>query len=144
MIAARKTKRLFAFRVPDGADLYESLTVFCAKRGVRCGWITVLGATTEACFGYYDQKTHEYHKKVFREPMEILSCVGNASIKDGKVFLHLHATFGDEKLKAWGGHVFLGTKVFSAEAYVRELSGPPLKRSLGKETGLSSWPSCPL
>lgn len=104
--------------------------------------MSVIGATSLATIGYYDQATHQYHKKAFRGEMEIVSCLGNVSLKEGKAFLHLHAVLGDTKLRCWGGHLFPGSMVFAAEASIQELKGPRLERVPDPGTGLALW-RCP-
>ena len=137
-----KEGRSFVFRLPHGSDILEFLTGFCAKRKVRAGTVRLIGATSEVTLGYYDQVSHDYHTRSFRQEMEILSCIGNVSLKGGKPFLHLHASMGDTELRVWGGHLFPGSKVFSAEACVTELLGPELSRKQDPQTGLHLW-SCP-
>jgi predicted DNA-binding protein with PD1-like motif len=41
-------------------------------------------------------------------PLEILSCIGNISLKDGIPFVHAHMTLADAKGRAYGGHVMPG------------------------------------
>ena len=139
---AAKSGRTFLFRLPQGTDILEEIAAFCQKRRILCATVQIIGATSKVTIGYYDQKLHDYHKKTFRQEMEILSCAGNVSLKDGKPFLHLHATMGDTKLKVWGGHLFSGSKVFAAEAHILELKGPLLVRRPDPATGLLLW-HCP-
>ncbi len=131
--------RVFLERLSHGADLLESLTDFCARNSIRCGFISVIGATSEATIGYYDQARHSYERKTFREEMEIVSCTGNVSLKDGAPFLHLHAVLSDSKLATFGGHVFPGSKLFAAEAFIQELAGEPRTRKPDSVTGLALW-----
>lgn len=140
MPKALKMGRAFLFRLPGGCDIIEALTAFCARNKVHCATLALIGATSEVTIGYYDQKTHAYHKKTIVEELEILSALGNVSLKDGKPFLHVHATMGDAKLRAWGGHLFPGSKVFAAEAHVTEWRGAKLERMPDRGTGLSLWP----
>lgn len=133
-----RAKRQFFVRVPRGADLVEYLTALAARKRIRCGAVSVIGATHVATIGTFDQRRLAYVKKTFRGEMEIVSCTGNVSVKDGKPFLHLHAVLGDTKLRCYGGHLFPGSKVFSAEAHIVELSGARV-REPDPETGLSLW-----
>lgn len=139
MSEAFRPGRAFLFRMKQGSDILESLTAFCEREKVKAAAISVIGATSEVTVGYYDQVRHEYHRKTFRQEMEILSCLGNASLKEGKPFLHLHAAMGDVELRVWGGHLFPGSKVFAAEAHVQELDGPERARFPDAATGLALW-----
>lgn len=138
-IPARSIGRGFLFRLPPGEDLYDGITAFCLKKKICFGTVSAIGAVSKATIGYYDQRKKKYVKKVFREELEMASCLGNISLKDGKSFLHLHATFGDTKLRAWSGHLFPGTTIFVAEISVTELKGKPLSRKLDQKAGLALW-----
>jgi len=140
MINARKLGRIFQFRVPPGEDLYEYLSAFCINRRIRFGAITAIGAVSKATIGYYDQKGKKYFKTVLQEELEIVSCNGNVSLKEGKPFLHLHIALSDTKLYTYGGHLFPGSVVFVAEATIQEFKGKPLVRNLDQAAGLPLWP----
>jgi len=138
--AAFKPGRCFLFRLAKGADIHERLNAFCRRNKVRCAAITVIGATEEVRLGYYDQNRRKYFNRAFKGDMEILSCVGNLTLKDGEPFAHLHAVMGDSKLRVRGGHLFPGSKVFAAEVYLHELRGRELVRRPDLQTGLALWP----
>ena len=127
--------------MPLNADIIEYLTEFCAKNKIFCAALNIIGATSKITIGFYDQKSHKYYPKTFEQEMEIVSCMGNVSLKDGKPFLHLHAVMGDTELRCWGGHLFPGSQVFAAEARVQELKGGQRVRMPDAATGLALW--CP-
>lgn len=131
--------RRFMFSLPRRSDIHEAVTRFCVKNKVRKGWINILGAADVAKIGYYDQVRRKYYDRTFKEELEIVSCIGNVSLKDGKPFLHLHAALGDTKLRTWGGHLFPGSSVFAAEVFIQEVAGPALKREPDASTGLALW-----
>ena len=137
-----KAGRQFLVRVPRGDDLWNHLAAFSAEHKIRCAAVSVIGATSKVTIGYYDQKKHKYHSKTFRGEMEIVSCSGNVSLKEGKPYLHLHAVMGDTALRCFGGHLFPGSSVFAAEVHIQELLGKPNVRLPDVSTGLALW-SCP-
>jgi len=138
---AFKPGRSFLFRLPKGADIHERLAAFCRRNKIHCAAVTIIGATLEARLGYYDQRRRKYFSRVLKGDREILSCLGNITLKDGQPFAHLHAVMGDSKLRVLGGHLFPGSKLFAAEVYLRELRGRLVRRP-DPETGLALWP-CP-
>ena len=71
--------------------------------------------------------------------MEILSLSGNVSLFDDRPMTHTHITLSDSEGKTWGGHLMSGTRVFSAEIFIQELSGDPKNRKKDKATQLSLW-----
>ena len=54
--------------------------------------------------------------------------------------VHAHIMFSDMEGKAYGGHLMGGTKVFSLEVFIQELTGDPKVRKLEKATQLLSGP----
>ncbi|MBI3298998.1 MAG: DNA-binding protein [Elusimicrobia bacterium] len=144
MLSFRMPTRRFLFSLPLGSDIHERVTAFCVENKVRKGWISIIGAVDEAKLGYYDQARHRYHDRVFKEDLEIVSCQGNVSLKEGKPFLHLHAALGDTELRTWSGHLFPGSRVFAAEVCIQEVGGAPLARLPDASTGLALWKCKPL
>jgi predicted DNA-binding protein with PD1-like motif len=126
-------------RFEYGADLLQALEEMVEKEGIKAGTISLIGAVQEAKVGYFNQATKEYKTIDFPENMEILSCTGNISLKDGNPFVHVHILFGDREGKAWGGHLLPGTKVFAAEFVIEEIEGIHLEREYNAVTSLSLW-----
>ncbi len=82
---------MFIRRLPFGGDLLESLTSVCRNENVKFGWVSAIGAVSSGVLGYYKQDDREYMECVRMEKgLEIVSCTGNASMRDGEVFVHAH------------------------------------------------------
>ena len=133
------TGRAFMFSVSKGEDLLQTIQYFCHHHQVRCGVITAIGAVERATFGVYDQKAKKYTKINIEKEMEILSLSGNVSLFDDKPMVHAHITLSDMEGKAFGGHLMGGTKVFSLEVFIQELTGDLKVRKLEKSTQLPLW-----
>jgi predicted DNA-binding protein with PD1-like motif len=131
--------RAFVGRLAAGSDLVEELERFCAERGIGAAWVSVVGAVSHASFAYYEQADHRYLDLSSDTHHEITSFVGNVSIRDGKPFLHAHATFADRDGASLGGHLLRGCTVFVAEVTIREMSDVELVRHPDEVTGLSLW-----
>ncbi len=126
-------------RLAPGGDLLEAIESLLAERGIRAGYLWALGAVRRGAVGFFDQKTQEYRTISLDEPMEILACQGNISVKDGRPFPHVHITFGDSRGKAVGGHLVAGNEIFVAEVCIAEFSGHPLERVEIPDLGLQLW-----
>ena len=132
--------RIFIGRLAAGEDLLASLTDICSGHKIQMGVFSVIGAVKNLTLGYYDQEKQEYVQNLdFKEEFEILSCLGNISIKDEGIFVHAHLSAGARDGKAFGGHLMPGTKIFAAEYHIQELTGGELRRQRDPETGLSLW-----
>ena len=125
-------------RLNYDADLIQSITELARSKGVEAGSFTAIGALKRAKLGYYDQKNHEYREMKIDSPYELVSCVGNVSLKDGEPFTHVHVVLADEMGNTKAGHLLEGI-VFAAEVHLRQLEGPRLERKYDEVTGLSLW-----
>ena len=104
----------------------------------------MIGAVSKAVLGTYDQSQQVYVTFTTEGDLEILSCTGNISLKDGKPFVHAHVILAGEGGKTIGGHLFPGTIIFAGEAHILELTGgsPPV-REYDPVTGLMLWKTDP-
>lgn len=133
------TGKIILERLPHDSDLLEAITGLAVREDIKMGSIMAIGAVKKARIGFYDQKAREYREEEIGEPMEITSCLGNISLKDGEIFVHAHVTLADRKGKVIGGHLCSGTIVFAAECRITELIGRSLERKYDDVTGLSLW-----
>lgn len=133
----RQGRIIFA-RLDHGEDIISQFTNLAEENGIEIGALSAIGALSQAKLACYDQISHEYIEVSLEEPVELASCSGNISLKDGRPFVHAHAVLSDRTGRTWGGHLTSGT-IFAAELYLQELSGLPLKRVPDSITGLNLW-----
>jgi hypothetical protein len=125
-------------RLRQDADLIQSVTQLARSKGIEAGSFTAIGALKRAKLGYYHQKNRKYREMGIESPHEMVSCVGNVSLSEGKPFVHAHVVLADEKGNTKAGHLLEGI-VFAAEVHLRQLEGPQLERKLDESTGLWLW-----
>jgi len=137
-----KPGRVFLLRVPEGEDLLEFVNGFAEEMGIKTAIVKGIGSLRSPVVGYYSEEIRNYKRIELLGTFEMLTLLGNISVKDGKPFAHLHVTLGNATGNVFGGHLIKG-EVFVAELYVQELIGEPLIR---KERGnnLSLWDEEPL
>ncbi len=129
-------------RLSKGDDLLAALGKICREHDISLGEVQALGAVSRARVGYYHQAEQNYEFLEFPQPLEILSLVGNVSMKDGHPLVHVHVTLADAEGRAFGGHLAEGTTVFACEFLIREFKADTsLTRRLDQETGLFLWPT---
>jgi len=93
-------------RLERGEDLYASLMKLVRENDIRNGCFQVMGALGRAKVGIFEGGKYEW---VSHEgPLEISSCVGNVSVKEGEPFVHCHAVLNDHRGTLLGGHVAEG------------------------------------
>ena len=132
------TSKELILRLRQDADLIQSITQLAMSKGIEAGSFTAIGALKRAKLGYYHQKNHKYREMGIEAPHELVSCVGNVSLSEGKPFVHAHVVLADEKGNTKAGHLLEGI-VFAAEVHLRQLEGPQLERKLDESTGLWLW-----
>lgn len=133
--------RTFVAKLDYQADLLEELNKICQHEYIKAGYIQVIGAISSLKYGFFDQdeKEYTYNTYAYDESMEIVSCSGNVSVKDGKPFCHMHIIASDKKGKCVGGHLVAGTSIYAAEVVIQEILGEDLVRELDETTKLTLW-----
>jgi predicted DNA-binding protein with PD1-like motif len=134
-----KPGRTFVGRLATGSDLVREIERQCAEQGVLAATVSVIGAVRRARFAYYEQDEHRYLELSSEAHHEITGFVANVSVRDGRPFLHAHATFADVAGGTIGGHLLHGVEVFAAEVVITELADVSLVRRHDEETGLALW-----
>ncbi len=134
-----KSGRIFAGRLQHNSDLLQDILGFASREGIKVAFFSALGAVQKITLAYYHQKEKKYQDLSFNEHMEIASCFGNISVKDGQPHIHAHGVFADKKGETVAGHIQPETIVFAGEIFLQELLGEPLEREYDKVTGLFLW-----
>ncbi len=129
--------RNFMFRIPEGEEFLTFIDKFAEKNNILIGTVSAIGTVKNPKIGYFEEEKGKYEVIELNGTYELLSALGNISLKDGKPYAHIHVTLGDKEGKVWGGHLIEG-EVFAAEVIIHELLGEPLERKLQK-TGLALW-----
>ena len=105
MYQYRQSGDTYVVSIDNHEEIVASLAQFCMEQGILSGRIDGIGAVNSATLRFLDPVTKKYVDRTFDEQMEIAALVGNISEKDGKVYLHLHATFGRRDYTAVAGHL---------------------------------------
>jgi len=129
--------RSFLFRIPEGREFLSALNEFAKKHNVLIGTISAIGTLRNPKIGYFEEEKGQYKVIELKGTYELVSALGNISIKDDEPFVHVHVSLGDSEGKLFGGHLVEG-EVFVAEVYIQELLGEPLIRK-PQENGLALW-----
>jgi uncharacterized protein len=91
-------------RLESGDLVMESLLRLLRAEGIRFGVLSGLGAVRQVRLSYWNAETRAYETHDVEEQLEVVSLVGNATLKDGEPFLHLHISLGRQDLSVFGGH----------------------------------------
>ncbi|MBQ7278439.1 MAG: DNA-binding protein [Clostridia bacterium] len=113
----------YVVRLERGEEVMDRLSALCRQEHITLASVQAIGAVDHAVMGVYDVETKVYHRVELNEPLEITALLGNVTLKDDEVYLHLHVTLGNEEGKAFGGHVNELRISATCEMFVRTLPG---------------------
>ncbi len=113
----------YIVRLERGEEIHTSLRAFCQQQGITAGWINGIGAVMQAELGYFHRDRKEYSWRQITTDQELTSLMGNISLKEGEIWLHLHATLSDENFHVTAGHLKSGVISVTGEIILHPLPG---------------------
>ncbi|MFQ6087119.1 MAG: PPC domain-containing DNA-binding protein [Candidatus Bathyarchaeia archaeon] len=136
-VEAKAGKIIFA-RLFEDEDLLEAVTKTARKGRIKAGFFVLIGTLKKAKLGFFHQG--RYQPIEIAEPLEIVSCTGNISIKENKPLVHTHIAVSNRKGEVFGGHVLPGCIVAATgELVLIEAVDVELQRKLDEKTQLYLW-----
>ena len=134
MQAQRKGERV-QVRFQSGEEVTPPLLEFLGREGIGYATITGLGAVRHARVSYWNADTQQYEGHDVPEQLEVVSLIGNVTLKDDAPFLHIHVTLGRRDLSIVGGHLNELVVHPNLEIWLRPES-EPVHRVLDEACGL--------
>jgi len=127
-------KKVHAFRVKPGQELFAEIARYCRENKITSGIIIgIVGSAEKARISFLEALPAKYTPRDFTGPMEIVAAQGSVALKDGETLLHIHIQLST-KDACWGGHLVEATIFSSAEVVIGELDYQ-LHRQLDSYTG---------
>ena len=123
-------------RLHKGDLLIKSVAEIARKENVAGAWVMGLGAAAWAEVGFYDLKKQEYRWKKLDKTLEITSLQGNIGWEGDEPAIHIHGTFADENMQAFGGHVKELEAAGTVEILLHRWYDSKIQRKHDGETGL--------
>ena len=100
-----KISRVIVVKLEPGDDLLDSISIMVKKHKIKSGFINCIGALKQFTLGYFDLGLNEYKMETFYENVELVSCIGSVSYKDGEPIIHMHISIGRRDYSVLGGHL---------------------------------------
>ena len=94
----------YQVRLESGEHVQAALVPWLAEQGIGYAAVSGLGAVRQITLSYWNADTRRYETHERAEQMEVVSLVGNVTLKDNAPFLHLHIALGRRDLSLIGGH----------------------------------------
>jgi len=92
-------------RYLNGEQFAAPLLEWLGGQEIGYAALTGLGAVSAATVSYWNSQTKQYEQHQLDEQMEVVSLIGNVTIREGKPFIHAHVSLGRRNLSVVGGHV---------------------------------------
>jgi|SRR5205085_7107157 len=128
--------KTFAIIFNTGDKVVESLTNFARKNQLGASQFTAIGAFSEVALGFFVPDKKSYTKIILREQVEVLSMIGDITLKEGAPQLHAHVVVGRVDATAHGGHLIEAVVRPTLEVVLTE-SPEHLHRTFDPESGLA-------
>lgn len=125
----------YVIRLQRTESVHEVLHTFLQEQGITAGTLQAIGAVEQPTISFYELATKTYNKQTLNGEYEVLSLLGNISLKDGKPFAHMHITLGDSTFATIGGHLNDAIVSITLEVIITPLA-TTLNRVFDEETGL--------
>lgn len=119
----RKFGDTYVLRLDPNEEIVTSVGALAEKEHITLAQVSGIGALKELTVCVFDTVEKVYYNNTFEKPLELLALVGTVTEMDGKPYLHLHATAGDEAGNALGGHLKRAVISATGEILVRVLPG---------------------
>ena len=129
-------ENLIIARLDIDDEIVDSIKTICENENVKSAVIHAIGAVKSADIALFDFASKEYKENSFNEFMELLSLEGNVTKMNKETYIHLHASLGNEKGQALGGHLKRAVIGATCEMFIETLPYE-IKRIKDEKTGLN-------
>lgn len=137
--SSKKYGNQYLVSIKNQSELVAALTDFVEQQHITAGTISGIGAVNHAVLRFFDPSTKKYVDETFNGQMEITNLSGNISTKDGKEYLHLHVTLGNNQYQGLAGHLLSATISGAGEFWVASIPGAKVERTYHPEIGLNFY-----
>jgi hypothetical protein len=125
----------FIVRIEAGERVVATLLEFLRHEGVGFANLSAAGALSSARIGFWEPGKRAYAYRELDEQLEVVSFVGNASLREDEPFLHVHVGLGRADLSVVGGHLQEAIVNPTIEVWLRT-EDVNVRRTRDPETGL--------
>ncbi|MHA1721534.1 MAG: PPC domain-containing DNA-binding protein [Candidatus Baldrarchaeia archaeon] len=125
---------VLVIKLEKGEDLLEALNSIVKRENVKAGFFTGIGGLNRVKIGAFI--SGKYEEITLEGQFEVVSLLGNISIKEGQPFIHAHITVSKKDGTSFGGHLLSGSVIYPmCEIFLIKLK-EPIKRRFDEETQL--------
>ena len=122
-------------RVDQNEEIIKTLTKILTENGIKTATISGIGALSKVLVGRYEVAQKEFISKEYSGEFEMTSLLGNLTMQNNEIKLHLHINIADKNFNTFGGHLISGVVSATAEIFILPFKNI-LIRNYNKNTGL--------
>lgn len=119
-----------------GDEVMAGLRDFARRSGLTASQFTAIGAFKSAILAFFSFEKGDYKRIPVSEQTEVLSLVGDVTLKEGQPLIHAHVVLGKSDGTAHGGHLMEACVRPTLEVVLTE-APRHLIRKHDPQTGLS-------
>jgi uncharacterized protein len=123
-------------RGETGEHAAEAVMEVLRREQITYASLTGLGAVRWARFAYYNATTRSYEEHEIEEQMEVISLVGNTTLRDEAPFIHWHVALARRDMTMIGGHFLDAVIRPTLEVWLRRES-TEVHRVYDEDSGLA-------
>lgn len=125
----------YIVRFESGERVLEPLLAWLEAHKIGYAAMSGLGALRHATVSYWNSGSQLYEAHEIDEQVEVVSLVGNATLKEGAPLVHAHVALGRADLSLIGGHFNEGVVHPNLEIWLRP-EAEAVHRTLDASCGL--------
>ena len=119
-----------------GEKIIEQLTIFVKREKIKSGCFNAIGAVSQVELAHYNIDQKRYRTKLIKQPLEIVSLMGNVARTGKEIIIHGHIVVGTDKMMLYGGHLREAIIGVTCELIFKEFK-TVLKKKHDKNVGLN-------
>ena len=131
------TNKVF-IKIEKGEFIHLKILELANNLSIDSGLVVGIGAVTDVKLGYFDIDSKEYSSRDFSGEYELISFMGNISLRDGQRFIHTHVSISDSSYKVVGGHLF-DAKIAAGGEFILSPGEISINRKFDSDVGLTLW-----
>ena len=131
-----KSPKTLAVVFEEGDELMAGLNHVAVELKLAGSYFSGIGMCREVTTGLFDKEIKDFQRCIFREPLEVLSLIGNIALGEDGPVVHSHIVVGRADGTAHGGHLVYGVVSPAMEVIITELP-EHLHRKFHPDLGLS-------
>ena len=98
-------QRTYAVIFESGDEFLSGMQEFAKRHQLDASHFTGVGAFSDVTLGYFQRDRKQYKDQTFTEQFEVLSLVGDITLKGKDQQIHPHVVLGRADFTCLGGHI---------------------------------------